>query len=915
MDEFLNDPSLQLLGDLSTEEFQKKLYHWLEERGTLPILRTYLRHQLISTLKQSHPSASILNRKRDFLSPKVHALNLLVAEYLFEQNYYFTVSVLHSEEPRLGRFSPEVGEALGSVKRTSYLQVKDVEDILGTLNVRIDSNLGKRVSLVYFSERKNNRSTSLLRIIFNIFGESELWTNLHPNFASGDPSSMRYKTNGEHRPETSVLTNDPTAKATNFGMPVEAQLLGKMEKTESSQSHVENLKRQLIEWNQKEFEKRMKVEVMKLREEVEKETATRQKKFKDSLLSQQQQCIDIMNQLRNQQVQVKMHLKEIQQKEQELKEREAKLEEAKKQDAESMAIKHNDILQAQQQLMEGFKRLEAEKKNLSAKSFQKEMDIRLNQIFGETIGSPSNSMLPHYLEKRPQSSRTGLQQSDDISNSGNTKVTSVQQEIIHAFQQMRDENEKLLRLANEHQSKIKLLTAGATQQAKQLEEARAALRLLSSHDSHLSEADTKNSMEERLTVLSMRQGDNKGAREAFPRQKEFPESRSSRFKHSEDNPRSKTLRRGSRQFRYHDSESDGNSSSSPTEEVIREARRRLQRLEKESDEVDKQFFRLRQRQLTEDGRSSGLGLSGILPGTLQEKDIALPVYSYIPATQNFVLPVVPTHHLLQGSVAMNISSETADFQQYHRKEAQTAVPTKNNAHMSSVKDANSADHPSLASAQVSSRAEIQASNESRFSAGGTYNNQTPRVSLGTKTLFKEMEENTSYTGNVSISPTEVPIGREHKEINATSKNEQRHIFQSHNDFPTKDNQRSVHFESVLDKKNDFSGHIKEKNHFSAMSIEKDEHGSEGNFEEETPRKRIERGASVMMELPLTRVEVGSEQNGDGNPETQSVHNHTQPKEAKARITSVSESSEEDSSSPKLSVGINDINDNDNSDLW
>lgn len=47
----LSKNSEKILGNMTTDEFQSKLYVWFEEKGVLSDLRTHLRHQMINALK------------------------------------------------------------------------------------------------------------------------------------------------------------------------------------------------------------------------------------------------------------------------------------------------------------------------------------------------------------------------------------------------------------------------------------------------------------------------------------------------------------------------------------------------------------------------------------------------------------------------------------------------------------------------------------------------------------------------------------------------------------------------------------------------------------------------------------------------------------------------------------------------
>ncbi|XP_071454054.1 putative leucine-rich repeat-containing protein DDB_G0290503 [Hetaerina americana] len=917
----MDDPNFELLGDLSTEDFQQKLHHWLEERGTLPILRTYLRHQLISTLKHTHPRSTLLSKKRTHLSPKIHAINLLLAEHLLAQNYHFTISILYSEEPRLGRFPSQMEQSAECMDSSNYLQGKDVEDILGTLNLRTDSKLGKKVVNIYFGEKKKDKSASLLRAIFEALSENETIGGVGASVSVAD-ASTRSNRMDEDQQLFSAVSAEPGVKPTNLGISAKSQLLENHEKAELSQSYGESIKKHLMEWNQKELEKRIKEEARKVREDLEKEAASQKRKFKEDVLLKQQQFLDIMNQLQDQQAQVKLHLKQIQQKEDDLRDKESKLEETLKQKTEFLANRHNDIVRAQKQLVEGFKKLNQEKDTVQY--LQKEMEIWRNQVLEETAGKSPSLLQFHNSGKHSKTDGKGIQQqaNDNIPISDTMNVVhsiqTLHQEAIQDCHQMvsevKEKNERLQTLADEQQSKINALSSTASQLSKQLEEAKAALRLLSSHDSHPSDLEPKNSLEERVTVLSMMQDEKKRSREGLRRPIESVEGGTNRFRYFRDGAHRK-LRGTSRTYRQHSSDSESSSASSPTEEIIQEARRRLERLEKESDEVDKQFFMLRQKHLADTGGTSGLGYSDVFPGTLRE---SVPMYNHMSTILNGALPVTTPYQLLQGNAAVKVLDEHPDLQPYQGQDAQyPGGPVKNQPHISVPTNSNLTFPPPITRLCHSLRTESKNGMESMQSASGVQNNNARKDSSGNHVFRIETEGNSFHSTKTALpSSSEVPVGFEHLNTNLTFKNDHRQIFQSHNDFPTKENQRSVHFEMGLDERNGGNGRIKEKNHFSAVYKEADKNNIVEQLGERMEVKTKEGSISMMADpLPLSVVDVNKENNQKKGELDGNAHGDVLSQETDAFRTKMSVSSGEDSSSPKLSIGIDDSKEKDHSELW
>lgn len=65
-----------------------------EEKGIINKLRAHIREQMISALKDT-PSWKV--NKTNVSSPKIQAINLLIADFLMNQDNLFTLSVFITE--------------------------------------------------------------------------------------------------------------------------------------------------------------------------------------------------------------------------------------------------------------------------------------------------------------------------------------------------------------------------------------------------------------------------------------------------------------------------------------------------------------------------------------------------------------------------------------------------------------------------------------------------------------------------------------------------------------------------------------------------------------------------------------------------------------------------------------------------
>ena len=117
---------------------------------------------MIMALKDTSLRPSSSGRLKSNLSPKIQAINLLVAEFLLQQHHHYTLSVFTSEVPLL-RSMPEFtmsgthisadGKTDGeTMPRFHHQDVKDITEILG---LPLDTEVGNQICLEYHDNLKN----------------------------------------------------------------------------------------------------------------------------------------------------------------------------------------------------------------------------------------------------------------------------------------------------------------------------------------------------------------------------------------------------------------------------------------------------------------------------------------------------------------------------------------------------------------------------------------------------------------------------------------------------------------------------------------------------------------------------------------------------------------------------------------
>lgn len=82
-------------------EYYQSIYSWFERCGIISEIRTQLRHKLVHAFKNNEP---LWNKNSAPKSAKQYVYDLLIAEYLLNHNYAYTLSVFVSEAPLLANF-------------------------------------------------------------------------------------------------------------------------------------------------------------------------------------------------------------------------------------------------------------------------------------------------------------------------------------------------------------------------------------------------------------------------------------------------------------------------------------------------------------------------------------------------------------------------------------------------------------------------------------------------------------------------------------------------------------------------------------------------------------------------------------------------------------------------------------------
>ncbi|CAK9826888.1 hypothetical protein ANTRET_LOCUS4657 [Anthophora retusa] len=127
-------------------DYYSTLYKWFEKCGIISNVRTHLRQNLIHALKNK----DIVFKNSGPKSAKQYVYDLLIAEYLFNHNYAYTLSVFASEAPLLIDFSKTVQRSDRNEKNNNEkLQNDYVLHALETLGINPHDSKGQYVISQY----------------------------------------------------------------------------------------------------------------------------------------------------------------------------------------------------------------------------------------------------------------------------------------------------------------------------------------------------------------------------------------------------------------------------------------------------------------------------------------------------------------------------------------------------------------------------------------------------------------------------------------------------------------------------------------------------------------------------------------------------------------------------------------------
>ncbi|XP_076273128.1 uncharacterized protein LOC143204467 [Rhynchophorus ferrugineus] len=157
------------LTEIPAEEFQRVLTVWLEEKGLLANLKSYMKFQMINMLRNTVMGKNLRKKSSEVFSLAQQALHLIVAEYLWQNQCQFTFS-LFSSEVNLTNVMPDSKLFSFMNERTDNVKMFDKNNVVHILElVGFSKQNAQFPKLLRLYFEKNN---TLLNCLVNILSEN-----------------------------------------------------------------------------------------------------------------------------------------------------------------------------------------------------------------------------------------------------------------------------------------------------------------------------------------------------------------------------------------------------------------------------------------------------------------------------------------------------------------------------------------------------------------------------------------------------------------------------------------------------------------------------------------------------------------------------------------------------------------------
>lgn len=151
--------------ELSAEGFRNLLSSWFEEKGIVSDLKSHVRYRMINILKNTAIGRDIVRKSLQKTSLSRQAVNLIVAEYLMQNHYHYTLSIFNTEAGLTDIF-PVSGEFNDSnPAKFDPDNVRNIMELIGISKMNILSN---ELLSSYYTDQDASILSSLVTLLHRL---------------------------------------------------------------------------------------------------------------------------------------------------------------------------------------------------------------------------------------------------------------------------------------------------------------------------------------------------------------------------------------------------------------------------------------------------------------------------------------------------------------------------------------------------------------------------------------------------------------------------------------------------------------------------------------------------------------------------------------------------------------------------
>ncbi|CAH1953901.1 unnamed protein product [Acanthoscelides obtectus] len=159
--------------NLSPEEFQKLLKTWFQEKGVISEMKVQLRYKMINILKNTVAGRCIVEKSAQRTSLAMQAINLIIAEFLLQNQFHYSLSLFNTEAAVANIFPEHVYKSGIADKKDQFrLDYENFLNVMELIGVSKTSDECKElVNLYYADSGYNSVLESLVHLLCKIINK------------------------------------------------------------------------------------------------------------------------------------------------------------------------------------------------------------------------------------------------------------------------------------------------------------------------------------------------------------------------------------------------------------------------------------------------------------------------------------------------------------------------------------------------------------------------------------------------------------------------------------------------------------------------------------------------------------------------------------------------------------------------